>query len=258
MFKSFSHSNWTRFDQENVTMIWHHEPINAKTTKPSHRHNDICSFVLYINGQPILVDTGRPTYNLNDPFGNYGVSAKSHNSVIIDDFEPQVGVRTQRFPVFYSKTNLKIKITEKDNYHRIEFIHDGFSRLRTDKIIFSRSFEIYENYIIIKDSFKGSKEHITSTFLHWYPNLIININKSDSTLVEFRNLDSSVAGTLKCSGYNNISHNPDFLLYQGETKDGIAGWYSNEYGKKIECFTLQIKEKMFFPATRQYRIEWKA
>ena len=50
----------------------------------SHGHSDLGGYILYLDGQCILIGTGRKNY-LHYPGADYWRSAKSHNSITIDN-----------------------------------------------------------------------------------------------------------------------------------------------------------------------------
>lgn len=52
-----------------------------------HGHNDLLHIDLIIEGVPVLVDSGRYTYNPNDPKRQFYKSTKAHNTVLVDDKE---------------------------------------------------------------------------------------------------------------------------------------------------------------------------
>ena len=73
---SFPKSGWHRVNSNDITLFFHTNPV-PEEDNPSHRHNDLTSFVLYYKGRPILIDIGRFNYNVDHSIGAYGLFSAS-------------------------------------------------------------------------------------------------------------------------------------------------------------------------------------
>ena len=85
-FQGHDESGWFRLAYDNITIFWHVEPEGAPLF-PSHGHCDTGSFVMFVEGEQLLIDPGRFSYVDNNE-GIYGITATAHNQVTIDGYGP--------------------------------------------------------------------------------------------------------------------------------------------------------------------------
>ncbi len=170
-FQSFPASGWHRLDCGPLTIFWHIEP-GGSPRFASHGHCDTGSFCLYWKGAEVIVDPGRLNYKQDDPRGVSGISARSHNSVVVDGFEPFVYWRWTRYPEAYRTRNIEIHSSDEPDGFIFTIRHDGFSRIMEDPIVFTRTFTISTDELLIDDKFEGARRyrpHEIQTFFHWAP-----------------------------------------------------------------------------------------
>jgi len=245
---SFPKSYWHRVDADDATIFFHTEQISKKDN-PSHRHCDLTSFVFYWKGQPVLIDPGRYNYRTDDPLGIYGVSAKAHNSLVIDGLEPQAGVNTRRLPGFYRSSKVQVR----DDCDAAEFIfkikHNGFCRLFGDPIKHTRCFGLSDVRFWMEDRLDGIKMHEIETYFHWNQKIKLDRVNKDSVLFNVTMDSKQFEGMFR---YNEIQG--DNALLQS---DLIQGWCFPEYGLKEQITTLIFSEKVKLPIIRRYTLEWK-
>lgn len=255
-FSSFPESYWHRVDFNDATIFFHTEQLSIKDN-PSHRHCDLTSFVFYWKGQPILIDPGRYNYRTNDALGIYGVSAKAHNSLVIDGLEPQAGVNTRRLPGFYRSSRVQVRNDCDAEEFIFEIKHSGFCRLFGDPIKHTRRFSLSDEHFRIEDRLDGMKRHEIETYFHWNPKMKLERVDEDSALFNVTMHNKQLEGTFR---YNEIQGDNGLLqsnLIQGQGNSNIAGWYFPEYGLKEEATTLIFSEKVKLPVIRRYSLEWK-
>ena len=90
--------------------------------QPGHAHADTFSFELYINGRPVIVDTGTSTYEVNNS-RFYERSTAAHNTVVIsgqNSSQVWAGHRVAR------RARVKVLCDEEE---RVIAVHDGYKRL---------------------------------------------------------------------------------------------------------------------------------
>ena len=103
-----------------------------------HKHNDLLSLTLEINGVQYLTDPGTYCYTANYPMRNLSRSTIRHNTIIVDGYEQN------RYPVerlFYMMPDAHPRVhlwTDVGNSVLISASHDGYSRL-PDRIIHKRT-----------------------------------------------------------------------------------------------------------------------
>lgn len=172
---------------------------------PGHAHSDIFSFELYVQNQPVIVDTGLSTYETNDR-RQVERSTKSHNTVEVDgenQSEVWGGFRVAR----------RAKIVDlKESIGRLIATHDGY---KNKEILHTREFVTQEDQIIIIDSFDTKKEHLYVAYFHFYPNVNLQVN-GNKLICEYL--------TLNCSSRIEL----------------IEYYYSPEFNTKIKAYCAKI------------------
>ena len=137
--------------------------------QPAHVHSDTFNFILHVGNKPVFVDTGVSTYEKNG-LRQSERSTSSHNTVQIGNNE-----QTQVWGGFrVAKRANIIRLLEKDTF--IEAEHDGYNSLGN---IHSRSFEIGEDFILLKDIIKGEIGYEQAAYFHLHPS-ISNLTIEDS------------------------------------------------------------------------------
>jgi hypothetical protein len=146
-----------------------HLVFNAAGIPPKnfggHKHNDLLSFTLEIDGIPYLVDPGTYCYSANYHLRNLSRSTGLHNTVEIDSLEQN---RFFDNRLFYLVRDAIPKInlwTDLGNSIVVSASHNGYARL-DDKIIHKRtlSISLENSSILMADEFDGKKGG-THTFL---------------------------------------------------------------------------------------------
>ena len=251
-FISYPKSGWHKVISKDVTIFFHTDPIPDRDN-PSHRHNDLTSFVFYFRGEPILVDIGRFNYNYNHLIGSYGFSAKAHNCITIDDFGPSAGVNNRRIPDFYRSSKVQIKHLITSDQFQFEVSHNGYCRIFGDKIFHNRKFILSEKKLVIIDELKGFKKHNICTYFHWYP--MLKLIKSDQMLFSvLSRKDNHFNGIFKyIRGLGNKSEIKSSLLF--DNYDGLGCYFPN-YGTKRRSYSLVFKQNEKLPIINKFNLEW--
>lgn len=136
---------------------------------PGHAHSDTFSFVLYVNGNPVIVDLGTSTYDIGAR-RQLERSTASHNTVQINDLE-----QSEVWSAFrVGKRARVMELNETDN--SIEAAHNGYSKIgvtHTRKWIWS------DNEITILDELSTKRSDIKSNAkIHFHPDVDIMITKN--------------------------------------------------------------------------------
>ena len=123
--------------------------------QPGHAHADTFSFELYINGRPVIVDTGTSTYEVNNT-RFYERSTAAHNTVVVcgqNSSQVWAGHRVAR------RARVQILCDEEE---RIAAVHDGYKRLGC---LHTRKVEKVGKYIRITDEV----DREGTAYLHFMP-----------------------------------------------------------------------------------------
>lgn len=136
--------------------------------QPAHAHSDTFNFILYVDKQPVVVDTGVSTYEKN-ALRQSERSTSSHNTVQIGNIE-----QTQVWGGFRVAERAKIiSLSEEDC---LEATHNGYKNLGVEH---TRKFDMHTNTIFIKDSFSKKTKEQQIAYFHLHPT-IIDISIEDS------------------------------------------------------------------------------
>jgi hypothetical protein len=136
---------------------------------PGHAHSDTFNFELYVQNQPVIVDTGLSTYESNHR-RQLERSTKSHNTVEVDgenQSEVWGGFRVAR----------RAKIIDlKESIGSIEATHDGY---QYKGVLHTRKFFAREDRIIIIDNLETNGQHACVAYFHFYPDINIYIENNE-------------------------------------------------------------------------------
>lgn len=126
--------------------------------QPGHAHSDTFNFELYLDGKPIIVDTGTSTYEKNELRQRERGTA-SHNTVKVANKE-----QTEVWGGFRVAKRAKIiTVEESDNF--LAASHNGYGH-----IVHHRQFDFMGDSLVVLDSIKNYGSECEA-FLHFHPNV---------------------------------------------------------------------------------------
>ncbi|MEW6282510.1 MAG: heparinase II/III family protein [Candidatus Eremiobacterota bacterium] len=255
-FEAFFESGWYRLEWDGMTAFWHAEPAGAPAFV-SHGHCDIGSFCLYWNGMEILVDPGRLNYREDDLLGTYGISARAHNSLLIDGFEPFIYRHRGRYPDLYRTGTVQVSWVQEDEEFRLSVQHTGFSRLHGDRIVFYRTFKVRRACFAIEDRIEGEASHAITTSFHWAPRIVL-LEEGRGGRFGVQSEAGSFRGSFSTEpvGPEGQAAEPGSRIVRGCTTPYPGGWYFPEYGEKIGTTSLIYECRAKLPYARRYILEW--
>lgn len=199
-----SDSGYRKLASENIELFFDIGEVGP-TYQPGHAHADTLSFELYINGRPVIVDTGTSTYELNET-RFYERSTAAHNTVTINNENSsqvwaghRVGKR--------AKTNVV-----EDTDFCVTASHDGY--FKRFGVIHKRGIRIDETEVFIEDDILNGEG---VAHFHFHPNEEIEISEN-----EVRGKDFVVVFKNPLSLTLNTSH------------------YSPEFNKRIESMSIEV------------------
>jgi hypothetical protein len=171
----------------------------------AHAHCDLLSFVLWIGGQPLLVDSG--TYIYHGPLRNYFRLTEAHNTVVVDGREqaiPLPNFNWLQVPEAKCINWAGQRVTGALTYcDQVEFFRD----------LIHPQPGVWE----LDDRFKGHDERSVEWYFHFAPGLELQLREGDPTIAVLR--EGRPFLTM------NIPHNG----IRCQTRDD---WYSCQYGVK--------------------------
>lgn len=252
-YQQFPESGWYRLDQGPTTIFWHAEPAGSPPFA-SHGHCDIGSFCLFWNGAEIITDPGRINYIPGDTLGKYGSSARAHNSLLVDGFEPFVYDNRNRYPLRYVVGNVDVSCKDRHDGFEISLRHSGFSRLHNDPIEFIRVIRATSDEIMIVDRLEGRLQHKIDTYFQWGPSVSIEPgDELDAFMVtdkesSFRAVFSATSGSASDLNYSKPK------LVRGVSVPNPSGWYFPGYGERVEASTLVFNVQAALPYEHRYSL----
>ncbi len=152
-----SQSGYRKFVGENYEFFIDVGEVGP-TYQAGHAHADTFSFLLYIRGCPVIIDTGTSTYEV-DERRFYERSTRAHNTVSInheDSSQVWAGHRVGK------RANVVIL---EDTTNSVIAEHNGYEQ--EFGVIHKRSVKCMPNHIIIRDDIFGNKGE---AYLHFDPN----------------------------------------------------------------------------------------
>lgn len=136
--------------------------------QPGHAHADTLNFVLNVNNNPVLVDTGISTYEANKTrLSERGTAA--HNTITVQNKNS-----SEVWSSFRVAQRARVKILTDTN-KKITAEHNGYQHYGFNH---RRSFQFRENEIIVQDSIIGSKNAFGENNLHFHPSAKVVLKKN--------------------------------------------------------------------------------
>ncbi|MDQ1374447.1 MAG: hypothetical protein QOJ09_1785, partial [Actinomycetota bacterium] len=141
---------------------------------PAHAHADCLSFVLCVDGVPVIVDTGTSTYEPGVQ-RQHERSTRAHNTVEVDGAD-----QTEVFGTFRAGRRARPTIHAVDPDPRAPGLtasHDGYRRLAGD-VTHRRRWRLHTDALEIADVVEGAGHHRVTSILRFAPS--VQVAKSDA------------------------------------------------------------------------------
>ena len=187
----------------------------------AHAHADALSFILHVDGFPVIVDPGTFTYHTHKDFRAYFVSTIAHNTVCVNGKNQA----NQAGPTMWLN-HYKAKVVSCDETSgevvatHNGYASDGVSHLR--KIQFDRD----KNEFVIVDTLRCEKVATVEIPFHLHPETTVCL---DGRIV-----------ALDVPGARRVVIELDEKLSYTVCDDG---WYSEHFGEKVPAKYLYAKTK---------------
>jgi hypothetical protein len=164
---------------------------------PGHAHSDTLNFLLYVDGNPVIVEAGTSTYDAGRQ-RSLERSTASHNTVMIDGCEQSEVWASFRVGRRARITNL----VETSN--SVRATHDGY---KSRGKLHARTWNWNDRSIKIIDEVTGSDGGECRAFLHFHHALNIDVQDgvviADRLKISFENAQSvSVSEYKQALGFN--------------------------------------------------------
>jgi hypothetical protein len=194
-----------------------------------HGHADALSFVLSVDGQPVLIDPGTYTYYGEDRWRDYFRGTAAHNTVRIDGKDQSTFGGT-----FLAHRHAAAECDEWEDGRVVRGRHDGYERLKSPAThLRSLSFEPGHDALLVLDRIESRGEHGVEQFFHFEGSFGVERMNEHSFRVTLP--DASVLVSLDRSLSTTIYHGNEALP---------CGWQSPVYGTRRPTHTLVGSARM--------------
>ncbi len=186
----------------------------------AHGHADALSWVLHVDGLPIITDVGTYTYHTEPTWRSYFIGTLAHNTVRVNGQDQAKSTGPTMWTNHYQVKVLRSETSETHDLVVAE--HNGYQRLGvTHRRTFSLDKTSHTIRIVDDIVLDRPAKHTLELPLHLHP--AVSVDLSDS------------AYRLVASGARPVLVHPDPALtlsvVHGET-DPILGWYSPSFQQK--------------------------
>jgi hypothetical protein len=173
--------------------------------QPGHAHSDALSFILYSNQEPLFVDTGTSTYQVNNRRAHER-STGAHNTVEINGAN-----QSEVWGGFRVGRRAKVTILS-ESADTIIAQHDGY--LKTLGAIHKRSFNFAGGKMLISDSVSADLR--STALFHVYPTYFVEIAAENK--ISIKNM-----AVMNFKGADNIKLLPyQFAAGYNKYSDGVC------------------------------------
>jgi len=201
-----------------------------------HGHNDTLSFELWVDGAPLIVDSGTYAYTFDAQARNEFRSTRAHNTVVVDSKE--IAEFFGLWSVKADETNAMVTEWTSDNQRdRLVAQHSGY-RVLPSPVTVQRRFELNKERfaLIIDDTLSGNGQHQIENFLHFAPDVTVQLSTPQKTIARNQNGRYIISASVGA-----------FTLEQT--------WFSRSYGMRERNQTLQLTLEAQLPTEIQLSIK---
>ncbi len=212
-------------------------------------HRDALSFVLFVRGEPVIVESGafkgcKRTQGV--PPGDYFPSAFAHNSVLVNSKEQslQKNVRSSKKYTHFLKT----KWFFSDDFDYALAGNLGFEDVKS-LVVHRREILCIKSkkWFIVRDTLEGSDEFMISNVFNFAPGPNLTLRNDHGCLIrsghEYIRLNMYYPAPFECS------------LVRGRV-DPPAGWYSEDSSRLDACNRIEYRCLAPLPARVYTWITW--
>ncbi len=271
---SFPDSGFYFMKNRNSCMAISANPVGLKG-KGNHKHNDILSFDLFLDGLNFIVDPGSYVYTSDPVARNMFRSTSYHNTIMVDDREINPFTKEHLFQMDEKAYPIVRKWESGADYDYFEGAHSGYTRF-ADPVIHQRRilFLKKRNAWLIYDSILSSNGkvhaglndkatiHKISVFFHFAP-LELSVSEENRPRIDLSCFEEY--------GFDLKNHNKIIPTAAGQRNDKAGylqllvypvdaeitvkkGWISPSYGIKIPAPILRMNGKWPCPVFFAYLI----
>ncbi|MEX2382386.1 MAG: alginate lyase family protein [Opitutales bacterium] len=187
----------------------------------AHAHADALAFTLSAGGLPILVDPGTYAYHTDKWWRTYFRGTRAHNTLAVDNLDQSV--QAGAF-LWTNKAATSVhKWEPRPNGGVLVASHDGYKKRAG--VVHERKLTLEGKTLVVEDSLQGQGDHQFSIAFHFAPRC--HVRKVGS---------SSIAVSREGTRMEMVF--PEKLWLEPVRGGKTAGWYSPEFGRNEETFSV--------------------
>ncbi len=204
---------WISDDRRERMTVDAGEPAVAYNT--AHAHCDLLSYELWLDGHPLVVDSGVHGYG-GDRFREYCRSTRAHNTVMFDGIEQSEVWSTFRMGRRAEIVNASVE------HDPGRWVFNGAFRRYLDNLVHERRIERLENGAwIVTDAVREGSARSATSFVHLHPDVEIESIDAENLSVTCRRGDHRYR--IQAFGSNGVT------VIQGEMHP-VQGWRFPDFG----------------------------
>jgi hypothetical protein len=186
----------------------------------AHGHADALSWVLHVDGHPIITDVGTYTYHTEPAWRSYFIGTLAHNTIRVDEQDQAKSTGPTMWSNHYRVTVLRNATS--DTHDLVAAEHNGYQHLGvTHRRALSLNKTNHTLQIVDDIVLDRPGKHTLELPLHLHPTVSIDATSDLYKLI--------------AAGARPVTVRPDPALtlsvVRGET-DPILGWYSSSFQQK--------------------------
>ena len=228
-------AGWYRCLMPLYAVFWR-AAVPATVIESCHAHHDLGSFELHVGGHPVVVDPGRSTYRPTAD-GLTWRGARSHNSLVVDGWEPGVTRGFNGHAVMldaYGRHQLHVDYVERGGMAEFEICWRGFERI-AGLGAWRRRFFLADDTIRVEDLIEGEGRHRIESFFHFHPTVAL-VRNADEVMLDAPG--ASVRLRWTCPQLQSVE-----AFRMGVLEDGVpTGRYAPRYGATVPAWTLRFRQ----------------
>lgn len=222
-----------------------------------HGHSDLLHIELHMNGEPILVDSGRFTYVEENPKRQFFKDAKRHNTLVLDEKEFIQQKGSWGYSQLANQIKRPVKLNQKVVFLQGTHLGYGPEAVLNRKIIYLKEENLYLLFDeIFTDSFHKYQQHFH------FPTISLNqegeqiFYKTASNNFSIRPLDGQlprIRETEISPSYNELQTTQKVIFEKettGLTHLGLL--FSDEKNNPVTISKIPVRGKGNFPFSETY------
>ncbi len=214
--------------------------------KGSHSHNDKLSFVLRLDGEEVLCDSGTGTYTRDPEMRNRFRATSAHNTVVVDGQE-QNTIDTTPTGVFWIGSEAEVDRIEHGSENGEIFLRASHSGYKRFAVTHTRTIRLPEDkpVVVVEDQLGGSAVHRFEINFQLAPGWKVS---------SVENLPSEIRA--RVSGPRELG-----IIFRGPGNicgRQEASLLSMSYGGSTPSSRLRFWGESAFPATLTTTLSWDA